>query len=153
MAFEARGRWDKAPVGSEGNEPAKVTAAGSSTVDWLGLGRGIRDRTRLAVLALLLALAGIAWLVTAVRMQGMESGPGMYPEELGFYLSAWVVMMAAMMFPSVWPTVGLYAGMQRGRREHLRCRSTHRSSAAGPEHRARQHQPRSTNSTNCRAGV
>jgi len=64
-----------------------------------------------------LALAGVAWVTTAVRMEGMESAPGMYPEDLGSYLSAWVVMMAAMMFPSVWPTVGLYARMQRGRRE------------------------------------
>jgi predicted metal-binding membrane protein len=77
-----------------------------------------RDRTRLAVLGLLLVLAAIAWAGTAVRMEGMDSGPGMYPEELGFYVSAWVVMMAAMMFPSVWPTVGLYARMQRGRRAH-----------------------------------
>jgi predicted metal-binding membrane protein len=76
-----------------------------------------RDQTRLAVLALLLGLAAMAWATTAIRMEGMESGPGMYPEELGFFVSAWVVMMAAMMFPSVWPTVGLYARMQGGRRE------------------------------------
>jgi predicted metal-binding membrane protein len=76
-----------------------------------------RDRIRLAVLGLLLALAGIAWAATAVRMEGMDSGPGMYPQDLGFYVSAWGVMMAAMMFPSVWPTVALYARMQRGRRE------------------------------------
>ena len=76
-----------------------------------------RDRTHLAVLGVLLALAGVAWVATAARMDGMESGPGMYPEALGFYVSAWVVMMAAMMFPSVWPTVGLYARMQRGRRD------------------------------------
>ncbi|MEA2368861.1 MAG: hypothetical protein QOH38_1579 [Thermoleophilaceae bacterium] len=79
--------------------------------------RSAGDRTRLAVLALLLALAGIAWVTTAARMDGMASGPGMYPEDLGFYVSAWVVMMAAMMFPSVWPTVALYARMQRDRRE------------------------------------
>lgn len=79
---------------------------------------GPRERTNLALLGLLLAVAAVAWVATAVRMDGMESGPGMYPETLGFYVSAWVVMMAAMMFPSVWPTVGLYAGMQRGRREH-----------------------------------
>jgi predicted metal-binding membrane protein len=66
---------------------------------------------------LLLAVAGVAWVATAVRMEGMDSAPGMYPEDLGFFVSAWVVMMAAMMFPSVWPTVGLYAHMQRGRRE------------------------------------
>ena len=65
---------------------------------------------------MLLTLAGLAWAVTAARMAGMESGPGMYPEELGFYVSAWVVMMAAMMLPSVWPTVALYADMQRGRK-------------------------------------
>lgn len=82
-----------------------------------GVARGGRDQTRLAILALLLALAGVAWVGTAVRMEGMGSGPGMYPEDLGFYVSAWVVMMSAMMFPSVWPTVGLYARMQRGRRE------------------------------------
>src|SRR2546426_11272514 len=78
---------------------------------------GARDRTRLAVTGLLLTLAGVAWVTTAVRMEGMESAPGMYPENLAFYASAWVVMMAAMMFPSVWPTVDLYALMQRGRRE------------------------------------
>jgi predicted metal-binding membrane protein len=82
-----------------------------------GVAGGARDRTRLTVLGLLLALATVAWAATAARMEGMESGPGMYPEELGFYVSAWVVMMAAMMFPSVWPTVGLYAAMQRGRRD------------------------------------
>jgi len=74
-------------------------------------------RTRLVVFGLLLTLSGLAWAVTAARMAGMESGPGMYPEELGFYLSAWVVMMAAMMLPSVWPTVALYADMQRKRRD------------------------------------
>ena len=75
-----------------------------------------RDRTHLAVLGLLLVLAAVAWVTTAVRMEGMDSGPGMYPEALGFFVSAWVVMMAAMMFPSVWPTVGLYASMQGERR-------------------------------------
>jgi predicted metal-binding membrane protein len=83
-----------------------VTAVAGST----------RDRTRVMVLGLLMALAAVAWAATAVRMARMESGPGMYPEELDFYVSAWVVMMAAMMLPSVWPAVGLYAGMQRGRR-------------------------------------
>ena len=91
---------------------SETTSAQASS--WFG-GRA-RDRTRLVVLALLLALGALAWVATAVRMEGMESGPGMYPEELGFYVSVWVVMMAAMMFPSVWPTVGLYAHMQRGRR-------------------------------------
>ena len=73
-------------------------------------------RVRLVVVGLLLILSGLAWALTAARMAGMDAGPGMYPEELGFYVSFWVVMMAAMMLPSVWPTVALYTEMQRGRR-------------------------------------
>jgi predicted metal-binding membrane protein len=79
-------------------------------------GAAVRDRIRLIVFGLLLGFAGIAWMVTAAGIDRMESGPGMYPQGLGSYVSAWVVMMAAMMFPTVWPTVGLYASMQRGRR-------------------------------------
>jgi predicted metal-binding membrane protein len=82
-----------------------------------GAGGRAGERTRLAVLGLLLALAGLAWATMAARSGGMESGPGMYPQEVSFYVSGWVVMMAAMMFPSVWPTVRLYARMQQGRRE------------------------------------
>src|SRR6476659_767376 len=33
----------------------------------------------------------------------------------GWFLAVWVVMMAAMMFPSVSPTVALYARMSRSR--------------------------------------
>ena len=36
---------------------------------------------------------------------------------LGFFLTVWVVMMAAMMFPSVAPTVLMYDRMRQGHRE------------------------------------
>jgi len=83
--------------------------------DGIAHATGTRDRMRLAVLGLLLILSGLAWVATTARMGVMESGPGMYPEDAGFYLSVWVVMMAAMMLPSVWPTVGLYAQMRHER--------------------------------------
>jgi predicted metal-binding membrane protein len=67
--------------------------------------------------ALLLVLAVVAWLVTADRMRGMDAGPGTDPGTLGFFLVVWVVMMAAMMFPSVLPMVVVY---DRVSREHSR---------------------------------
>jgi len=73
-------------------------------------------RWRLAILAALAALALLAWWWTAARMAGMDAGPGTDPGALGFFVSAWVVMTAAMMFPSIAPMVLAYAGMQRGRR-------------------------------------
>jgi predicted metal-binding membrane protein len=68
-------------------------------------------RTRLGLIALLFVLAGVAWWSTADRMQGMDEGPGTALGALGWFLGVWLVMMAAMMFPSVWPTVVLYARM------------------------------------------
>ena len=72
-------------------------------------------RARLAVVAVLLALAALAWWLTAVRMVGMDAGPGTDIGALGWFLGVWVVMMAAMMFPSLAPTVALYARMTRRR--------------------------------------
>jgi predicted metal-binding membrane protein len=68
-------------------------------------------RARLALIALLFALAGLAWWSTVERMQGMDAGPGTGLGTLGWFLGVWVVMMAAMMFPSVSPTVALYSRM------------------------------------------
>ena len=68
-------------------------------------------RARLGLVALLFALAAVAWWSTADRMAGMDEGPGTALGALGWFLGVWVVMMAAMMFPSVAPTVSLYAHM------------------------------------------
>ena len=72
-------------------------------------------RARLGLVALLFALAGLAWWSTVDRMAGMDAGPGTDLGGLGWFLGVWVVMMAAMMFPSVSPTVALYAQMTRRR--------------------------------------
>jgi predicted metal-binding membrane protein len=49
-------------------------------------------------------------------MAGMDAGPGTDPGAFGFYISTWVVMMAAMMFPSIAPMVLTYRGLQARRR-------------------------------------
>jgi predicted metal-binding membrane protein len=72
-------------------------------------------RARLGLIALLFTLAGLAWWSTADRMAGMDAGPGTDLGTLGWFLGVWIVMMAAMMFPSVAPTVALYARMTRRR--------------------------------------
>jgi len=72
-------------------------------------------RSRLGLVALLLALAGLAWWSTADRMAGMDAGPGTDLGALGWFLGVWVVMMAAMMLPSMAPTAALYARVTRRR--------------------------------------
>jgi predicted metal-binding membrane protein len=51
----------------------------------------------------LLAIAGASWVVTAVRMQGMDTGPATDLGALGWFVSVWATMMAAMMLPSFAP--------------------------------------------------
>ena len=72
-------------------------------------------RTRLGLVSLLLLLAALGWWWTADRMAGMDLGPGTDLGTLGWFVGVWVVMMAAMMVPSVSPTVALYAQMTRQR--------------------------------------
>ncbi len=72
-------------------------------------------RARLGLVAVLLSLAAIGWWSTVDRMRGMDDGPWTALGTFGWFLGVWVVMMAAMMFPSVSPTVALYARMARRR--------------------------------------
>jgi predicted metal-binding membrane protein len=48
-------------------------------------------------------------------MQGMDDGPWTDLGALAWFFGVWVVMMAAMMFPSVAPTVALYSRMTKSR--------------------------------------
>jgi predicted metal-binding membrane protein len=100
VSVPSSGRRFAAADGASGVSPAHVLLA------W-----------RLAIVGALLALAAVAWWVTDLRMAGMDAGPGTDPGALGFYVTTWVVMMAAMMFPSIAPMVLMYVGLQRGRRE------------------------------------
>lgn len=72
-------------------------------------------RARLGLIALLITLAALAWWFTVDRMRGMDNGPGTDLGTVAWFLVIWVVMMAAMMFPSVAPTVALYAQMTKKR--------------------------------------
>jgi predicted metal-binding membrane protein len=92
------------PAVSRGSRERDDLAAGFAAV-----------RTRLGLVALLVGLAGVAWWWTARQMAGMDAGPGTDLGTLGWFVGVWVVMMAAMMFPSVAPTVALYARMTRRR--------------------------------------
>jgi predicted metal-binding membrane protein len=98
-----------------------VSVAASAAVARDGSDRGelaaafAAVRARLGLVALLLALAAVGWWSTADRMAGMDAGPGTDLGALGWFLGVWVVMMAAMMFPSLAPTVALYARMTRQR--------------------------------------
>jgi predicted metal-binding membrane protein len=71
-------------------------------------------RTRLWLIAALFALAAIGWWWTVDQMSGMDNGPWTDLGAGGWFLGVWVVMMAAMMFPSVSPTVALYSRMTNG---------------------------------------
>src|SRR6476620_1525813 len=72
-------------------------------------------RTRLGLVALLFATAALGWWWAGDQMRGMDNGPWTGLGSFGWFLGVWVVMMAAMMFPSVAPTVALYSRMARQR--------------------------------------
>jgi predicted metal-binding membrane protein len=71
-------------------------------------------RTRLGLIAVLFTLAAIGWWWTVDQMRGMDNGPWTNLGAGGWFLGVWIVMMAAMMFPSVSPTVALYSRMTNG---------------------------------------
>jgi predicted metal-binding membrane protein len=71
----------------------------------------VASRAQWGLVVLLFALAAAAWWWTVGLMRGMDNGPWTALGPFGWFLSVWVVMMAAMMFPSVAPTIALYARM------------------------------------------
>jgi predicted metal-binding membrane protein len=97
----------RAPDAGVGASPAVAGAR---------LPTSVFERSHLGLIGLLLALAAIAWVITGERMQGMDAGPGGHLGTLGFYVTAWVVMMAAMMFPSISPMVVAYSRVLDARR-------------------------------------
>ena len=58
-------------------------------------------------------LAALGWVWTAHAMNGMDAGPWTSLGTLGGFLGIWVVMMAAMMLPSVAPTIALYSRLTK----------------------------------------
>jgi predicted metal-binding membrane protein len=72
-------------------------------------------RSRLGLVALLFVVAGAGWWWTVGQMQGMDGGPWTDLGTFAWFVSVWVVMMAAMMFPSIWPIVGMYERIRSSR--------------------------------------
>jgi predicted metal-binding membrane protein len=68
-------------------------------------------RAQRGLVVVLVALACVGWWWTSRVMTGMDDGPWTGLGSFGWFLGVWVVMMAAMMFPSVAPTVALYSRM------------------------------------------
>jgi predicted metal-binding membrane protein len=72
-------------------------------------------RARFGLVAVLVGLAAIGWWSTIDRMQGMDDGPWTALGTAGWFIGTWIVMMAAMMFPALAPTVALYSRMTKER--------------------------------------
>jgi predicted metal-binding membrane protein len=60
------------------------------------------------------ALAAASWAVTVAVWQSMGNGPGTMGLALPAFLGLWLVMMAAMMLPSVAPVAVLWSRLIRG---------------------------------------
>ena len=69
-----------------------------------------------AIVAALLACAAAAWLITIRQAASMEMG-GVAIMSAGLFLVTWLVMMVAMMFPSVAPMTLAFASVTRSRGE------------------------------------
>ena len=67
-----------------------------------------------SVIAALLVCAGAAWVITAIQAASMGMGR-MAMIGAGLFVVIWVVMMVAMMFPSVAPMVLAHAAIVRAR--------------------------------------
>jgi predicted metal-binding membrane protein len=66
-------------------------------------------------IGLLLGLAALGWVATAGRMAGMDGGPGTALGGLSSFALSWLLMMAAMMLPTLVPValVGAWRGRAR----------------------------------------
>ena len=60
------------------------------------------------------ALAAVAWVITVVLARNMGNGPGTMGLALLPFLGLWLVMMAAMMLPSVTPVAVLWTRLIGG---------------------------------------
>ena len=78
-------------------------------------------RQRNLLLGTLLLLAGAAWVLLIWQASGMSSGMGL---TMGMgaplFLTIWVVMMVAMMFPASAPMIVMFARIQAGKQRQGR---------------------------------
>src|SRR4051812_34113408 len=115
-ASSTRGRRGFRRLSSPGPPDAMIAATPQRASATAGLAPLLTTaRARLGLIGLLLALAILSWWWTSDQMSGMDEGSWTGLGTLGWFVGVWVVMMAAMMLPSVAPTVALYARMTRQR--------------------------------------
>ncbi|MFI5382460.1 MAG: DUF2182 domain-containing protein [Tepidisphaerales bacterium] len=69
------------------------------------------------IVAALLASAAAGWYLTYLQSMSMDTVGGMAMLGAGLFMATWVVMMVAMMFPSVAPMVLAHASAVRSRGE------------------------------------
>lgn len=70
------------------------------------MGARVRGNELWAPAALaVLVLAAVSWWLSVRRMNGMDAGPSVELGALGWFTVTWLVMMAAMMLPSIAPVV------------------------------------------------
>jgi predicted metal-binding membrane protein len=81
-----------------GPRPVQALPPRQLAVPWIGVG----------------ALAAVAWAVTLVLARNMGNGPGTMGLALLPFLGLWVVMMSAMMLPSVAPVAVLWSRLIGG---------------------------------------
>jgi predicted metal-binding membrane protein len=110
-------------TGSPGQEFAAARSRDRPGLSKIGMPAVRPGDVQIGLVAVLLGLAAVGWLVTGERMGGMDAGPGTDPGSLGYYVGVWVVMMAAMMFPSIAPMVLVYRRVLKRRRELGKARS------------------------------
>ena len=77
----------------------------------------LRRPVAVTIVAALLVCAAAAWLFIAGQAPSMSGTGGMAMLGAGLFLAIWVVMMVAMMFPSVAPMVLVHARIVRSRGE------------------------------------
>ncbi|MGH3496811.1 MAG: DUF2182 domain-containing protein [Nocardioidaceae bacterium] len=65
-------------------------------------------RARIGLVGAMCAVAAVGWVWSAHQMRGMDAGPWTSLGSVGWFLGIWVLMMAAMMLPSVAPVIALY---------------------------------------------
>jgi predicted metal-binding membrane protein len=63
---------------------------------------------RSTALAATIAVAGVCWIVAIRQMRGMDMGTSTDLGSFGFFVAAWVPMMAAMMLPGAVPAVSRF---------------------------------------------
>lgn len=85
----------------------------STSVSRVGFSLDARAKAPV-IWAALLAGAALAWTVTVRGAMEMGNGPGTMGRGLAGFMLLWMVMMAAMMLPSVAPVGSLYLRSVRG---------------------------------------